>query len=86
MKRLKNLLELFIFGWKLRDKKYLILTSTTNESEAQIFEAEDVKGAYRKAVNLVRDGKIQKIRIVVLVGYMDLLQEIENKPKIEIKK
>lgn len=78
MKKLKNLIELFTIVWKSKQKKYLVLATTTNLEIARISEFKDFETANKKALELMRSGDVSRARVVLELTYMEVKKDIKK--------
>lgn len=78
MIRLKSIIELFTIVWKSKQKKYLVLATTTNLEIARITEFNDFETANKRALELMRSGDVRQVRVVLELTYLEVKKDIKK--------
>ena len=78
MIKLKNIIELIHLVWTSKQKRYLVLATTTNLEIARITVFDDFKAANKRGLELMRSGDVTKVRIVLEITSMDLKSELKK--------
>lgn len=78
MIKLRNIIELFTIVWKSKQKKYLVLATTTNLEIARITEFKDFNSANKHALELIRMGDVRCARVVMELSYLEVKKEIKK--------
>lgn len=78
MIKLKSIIELFTIVWKSKQKKYLVLATTTNLEIARITEFKDFETANKRALELMRSGDVRQVRVVLELTYLEVKKDIKK--------
>ena len=78
MIKLRSIIEIIQLVWKSKKKRYLVLTSTTNMQTAKVIEFNDFKEASKHGIELIRNGEVTKVRIVLEITMFELKSEIKK--------
>lgn len=78
MIKLRSIIELFSIVWKSKQKKYLVLATTTNLEIARITEFKDFNTANKHALELIRMGDVRCARVVMELSYLEVKKEIKK--------
>ena len=78
MIKLKSIIELFTIVWKSKQKKYLVLATTTNLEIARITEFTDFESSNKRALELMRSGDVSRARVVLELTYLEVKKDIKK--------
>lgn len=72
MIKLRSIIELFTIVWKSKQKNYLVITLS------QVYEFETFALANKKAIDLIKNGEVNKVRIAIEISVMKSIVEIKK--------
>lgn len=72
MIRLKSIIELFTIVWKSKTKTYLVITLN------YVYEFDTFQHANKKAIELIKQGEVNKVRIALELSVMKSIVEIKK--------